>query len=31
MKKTIKNLPKLVLTDIDGVWTDEGMFYDQTE
>ena len=30
MKKTIKNLPKLVLTDIDGVWTDGGMFYDQT-
>ncbi len=24
------NLPKLVLTDIDGVWTDGGMFYDQT-
>lgn len=23
-------LPKLVLTDIDGVWTDGGMFYDQT-
>lgn len=22
-------LPKLVLTDIDGVWTDGGMFYDQ--
>lgn len=22
--------PKLVLTDIDGVWTDGGMFYDQT-
>lgn len=26
----MKNLPKLVLTDIDGVWTDGGMFYDQT-
>ncbi|MEN8194758.1 MAG: acylneuraminate cytidylyltransferase, partial [Bacteroidota bacterium] len=24
------NLPKLVLTDIDGVWTDGGMYYDQT-
>ena len=23
------DLPKLVLTDIDGVWTDGGMFYDQ--
>ncbi len=22
-------LPKLVITDIDGVWTDGGMFYDQ--
>ena len=25
----IKKLPKLVLTDIDGVWTDGGMYYDQ--
>ena len=25
----MKNLPKLVLTDIDGVWTDGGMYYDQ--
>lgn len=25
-----KLLPKLVLTDIDGVWTDAGMYYDQT-
>lgn len=24
------DLPKLVLTDIDGVWTDGGMYYDQT-
>jgi len=24
------NIPKLVLTDIDGVWTDGGMYYDQT-
>ena len=24
------NLPKLILTDIDGVWTDGGMFYDNT-
>lgn len=24
------NLPKLVITDIDGVWTDGGMYYDQT-
>ncbi|NUM49586.1 MAG: HAD hydrolase family protein [Flavobacteriales bacterium] len=23
-------LPKLILTDIDGVWTDGGMLYDQT-
>lgn len=23
-------LPKIVITDIDGVWTDGGMFYDQT-
>ncbi|MFN8700160.1 MAG: KdsC family phosphatase [Flavobacteriales bacterium] len=23
-------LPKLVMTDIDGVWTDGGMYYDQT-
>ena len=23
-------LPKLVITDIDGVWTDAGMYYDQT-
>lgn len=23
-------IPKLVITDIDGVWTDGGMFYDQT-
>ena len=22
-------IPKLVLTDIDGVWTDGGMYYDQ--
>ncbi len=22
------NLPKLILTDIDGVWTDGGMYYD---
>jgi 3-deoxy-D-manno-octulosonate 8-phosphate phosphatase (KDO 8-P phosphatase) len=26
----MKELPKLVLTDIDGVWTDGGMYYDQT-
>ncbi len=25
-----ENLPKLILTDIDGVWTDGGMYYDQT-
>ena len=25
-----KSLPKLILTDIDGVWTDGGMYYDQT-
>jgi 3-deoxy-D-glycero-D-galacto-nononate 9-phosphatase len=23
-------LPKLILTDIDGVWTDGGMYYDAT-
>jgi len=23
------NLPKIILTDIDGVWTDAGMYYDQ--
>lgn len=28
---TIKEfIPKLILTDIDGVWTDGGMYYDQT-
>ncbi len=26
----MKKLPKLVITDIDGVWTDGGMYYDQT-
>ncbi len=26
----INKLPKLVLSDIDGVWTDGGMYYDQT-
>ena len=26
----MKGLPKLVITDIDGVWTDGGMYYDQT-
>jgi YrbI family 3-deoxy-D-manno-octulosonate 8-phosphate phosphatase len=31
MSKTINKLPKLVLTDIDGVWTDGGMYYDQKE
>jgi YrbI family 3-deoxy-D-manno-octulosonate 8-phosphate phosphatase len=24
------NLPKVVFTDIDGVWTDGGMYYDQS-
>jgi 3-deoxy-D-manno-octulosonate 8-phosphate phosphatase (KDO 8-P phosphatase) len=24
------NLPKLIITDIDGVWTDGGMYYDQS-
>lgn len=28
MNKTI--LPKLIITDIDGVWTDGSMYYDQT-
>ena len=23
-------IPKLILTDIDGVWTDGGMYYDET-
>lgn len=26
----LNKLPKLVLSDIDGVWTDGGMYYDQT-
>ena len=26
-----KTLPKLILTDIDGVWTDGGMYYDGAE
>lgn len=25
----MKQLPKVILTDIDGVWTDGGMYYDQ--
>lgn len=25
----MKKLPKIILTDIDGVWTDAGMYYDQ--
>ena len=25
----MRNLPKLVLSDIDGVWTDGGMYYDE--
>jgi 3-deoxy-D-manno-octulosonate 8-phosphate phosphatase (KDO 8-P phosphatase) len=25
------HLPKLILTDIDGVWTDGGMYYDQID
>ncbi|MEA4994963.1 MAG: HAD-IIIA family hydrolase [Petrimonas sp.] len=29
-KKNNIFIPKLVLTDIDGVWTDGGMYYDQT-
>ena len=24
----METLPKLILTDIDGVWTDGGMYYD---
>ena len=27
----MKKIPKLVLTDIDGVWTDGGMYYDSKE
>jgi len=33
MKKNkyfVNHLPRLVITDIDGVWTDGGMYYDQT-
>jgi 3-deoxy-D-manno-octulosonate 8-phosphate phosphatase (KDO 8-P phosphatase) len=30
MNNKIIQLPKLILTDIDGVWTDGGMYYDQT-
>lgn len=26
----LNRIPKLILTDIDGVWTDGGMYYDQT-
>lgn len=26
----MERLPKLILTDIDGVWTDGGMYYDNT-
>lgn len=26
----IMKLPRIILTDIDGVWTDGGMYYDQT-
>lgn len=26
----MKKLPLLIMTDIDGVWTDGGMYYDQT-
>ncbi len=26
----MNKLPKLILTDIDGVWTDGGMYYDQS-
>ncbi|MBN2667624.1 MAG: HAD hydrolase family protein [Bacteroidales bacterium] len=31
MQKTLNKLPKIVLTDIDGVWTDGGMYYDNNE
>ena len=27
----MNELPKLVITDIDGVWTDGGMYYDDTD
>ena len=26
----MRKLPRIILTDIDGVWTDGGMYYDQT-
>lgn len=29
-KSSQMKLPKLILTDIDGVWTDGGMYYDQS-
>lgn len=29
MSVKMNKLPKLVITDIDGVWTDGGMYYDQ--
>lgn len=29
MSRKINFLPKLIITDIDGVWTDGGMYYDQ--
>ena len=25
-----REIPKLILTDIDGVWTDGGMYYDSS-
>lgn len=31
MSKKNDNLPKLIVTDIDGVWTDGGMYYDEGE
>lgn len=30
MSRKIEFLPKIIITDIDGVWTDGGMYYDQT-
>ena len=30
MSTKLNKLPKLILSDIDGVWTDGGMYYDQT-
>ncbi len=30
LTSSMNKLPKIIFTDIDGVWTDGGMYYDQT-